>query len=143
VATLGALRPVELDHDLLAALEMSCQSGAVTAGALGRPRPQSRVLVGEPHQLGVAISGGLDGDVVEDAAGAGIDRSCRVGVDVGSTPMTTSTALGAANAEPRVTPELSRLSRIGTRDLDHRDGTKQGCRGIDSSPPRGVTKGVP
>ena len=83
MATLGAFGAVELDHDLLAALQVPGQPGAVAAGALDRPRPQRRVLVGELHQLGVAVGGGLDGDLVEHAAGAGVDRGRGVGVDVG------------------------------------------------------------
>jgi hypothetical protein len=83
VTSLGALGPVELDDDLLAAFEVPGQAGAVTAGAFDRPGPQGCVLVGELHQLGVAVSGGLDGDLVEHAAGPGVDRGRGMGVDVG------------------------------------------------------------
>jgi hypothetical protein len=83
VATLGAFGTVELDHHLLTALEVSCQPGTVAAGAFDRPGPQGCVLVGELHQLVVAVSGRFDGDLVEHAAGSGVDRGRRVGVDVG------------------------------------------------------------
>lgn len=80
---LGALGPVEFDHDLLAALQVARQTGAMAAGALDRPGPQDGVLVGELHQLGVPIRGGLDGDLVEHTAGPGVDDGCGMGVDVG------------------------------------------------------------
>ena len=35
------------------------------------------------HQLGVAVSGRLDSDLVEHAAGPGVDRGCGVRVDMG------------------------------------------------------------
>jgi hypothetical protein len=41
------------------------------------------VVVGKLHQLDIALGGGIDGDLVEDATGRGIDRGCGVGVDVG------------------------------------------------------------
>jgi hypothetical protein len=62
------------------------QTGAVTAGALDRPRPQRQVLVGELGQPLVALSGGLDGDLTEHRASVRIDRSRRVGVHVGVDP---------------------------------------------------------
>jgi hypothetical protein len=83
VATLGALGAVELDHHLLAALQVPRQPGTVAAGALDGPRPQRGLLVGELHELGVAVSGGLDGEPIEHAAGPRIDRGRGVGVDVG------------------------------------------------------------
>jgi hypothetical protein len=83
VAPLGAFRAVELDHELLTALKVPGQSGAVAAGALDRPGSQSGVLVGEGHKLDIAVSGGLNGDLTEHAAGAGVDCGRGVGVDVG------------------------------------------------------------
>jgi len=41
------------------------------------------VLIGDLRQLAVAVGGGLDGDLVEHAAGPDIDRGSGVGVDVG------------------------------------------------------------
>jgi hypothetical protein len=83
VASLGPLWSVELDHDLLAPFEVSCQSGAVAPGALDRPRPQHRVLVGELNELGISISAGFDSDLSKHPAGPRVDRSRGVGVDMG------------------------------------------------------------
>lgn len=41
------------------------------------------MLVGELDQSGVAVRGGLDGDLIEHPAGAGLDHGGRVGVHVG------------------------------------------------------------
>ena len=62
---------------------MTTQAGAVATGPLDRPRPQHRVVVGELHQLGIALSGRQDGDLVEDATSRSIDRGRGVGMDVG------------------------------------------------------------
>lgn len=83
VTSLGAFGAVELDDDLVAALEVPGQAGAVTAGALDRRRAQGSVLVDELHQFGVAIGGGVDGDLLEHAAGTSVDDGRGVGVDVG------------------------------------------------------------
>ena len=83
VERLPELGPVELDHDLLAVAQVAGQASAVAAGALDRPRTQHGVLIGELHQLLVAIGRGLDGDLAEHTTGAGIDRGRGVGVDMG------------------------------------------------------------
>ena len=62
---------------------MAAQTGAVAAGSLDRPGTQHRVVVGELHQLGIALGCRLDGDLVEDTTGRGVDRGRGVGVDVG------------------------------------------------------------
>ena len=65
-------------------LEMDREPPAVASGALDRPGPQRGVggadLVGELHQLGVALGGGLDADLRQDSTGAGVDRGRGVGV---------------------------------------------------------------
>jgi len=59
------------------------QTGAVTTGPLDRPGPQHRVVVGELHQLGIAQSCRLNGDLAQDTTSASIDHGRGVGVDVG------------------------------------------------------------
>jgi hypothetical protein len=83
VTALDPLGSVELDDDLVAACHVTAQAGAVAAGTLDRPRPKGGVLVGELHQAGVAVCGGLDGHLGEDAAGAGVNGRGGMGVDVG------------------------------------------------------------
>ena len=41
------------------------------------------MVVGELHQLGIALGRRLDGDLAEDTTGRGIDHGRGVGVDVG------------------------------------------------------------
>ena len=77
------LGSVELDDDLLALRQVTRQAGAVATGPLDRPGPQHGVLVGELHQLGIAVSGGLDSDLAEYAASGRVDRSGRVGPNMG------------------------------------------------------------
>jgi hypothetical protein len=62
---------------------VTTQTGAVTSSPLDRPDPQHRMVVGELHELGVALGGRLDGDLVEDATGRGVDHCRGVGMDVG------------------------------------------------------------
>ena len=62
---------------------MTTQTGAVAAGPLDRPGPQHRVVVGELHQLGIALGCRLDGDLVEDTTSRSIDHGRGVGMDVG------------------------------------------------------------
>ena len=62
---------------------MTTQTGAVTTGPLDRPGPQHRVVVGELHQLGIALGCRLDGDLVEDTTSRSIDHGRGVGMDVG------------------------------------------------------------
>ena len=62
---------------------MSTQTGAVTAGPFDGPGSQRRVVVGELHQLGVALGCGLDGDLIQDTTGRGVQDGRGVGVDVG------------------------------------------------------------
>ena len=62
---------------------MTAQAGTVTAGPFDRPRSQRRVVVGELHQLAIALGGCFDGDLVEDTTGRSIDHGRGVGVDVG------------------------------------------------------------
>ncbi|WZU35797.1 hypothetical protein Rruber_05310 (plasmid) [Rhodococcus ruber] len=83
MAALGALGSVEFDDEFLTAFEQSGQAGTVPAGALDRPHSQCAVLVGEVHQILVAIDSGRHGDLAENSAGAGGDRRSGVGVDVG------------------------------------------------------------
>ena len=40
-------------------------------------------MFGQLHQLGIALGCRLDGDLVEDTTGRGVDRGRGVGVDVG------------------------------------------------------------
>ena len=83
VAARGPLRAVQLDDDLGEVQQVTAQAGAVTAGPLDRPGPQHGVVVGELHQLGIALGCRLDGDLVEDTTGRGIHDGRGVGVDVG------------------------------------------------------------
>ena len=83
LAVNGFTVPGQDDTDLLTAFEVPGQTSTVTAGALDGPGSQHRVLIGELHQLGVTVGGGLDGDLVEHPAGAGIDCGRGMGVDVG------------------------------------------------------------
>ncbi len=62
---------------------MTAQAGAVTTGPLDRPGPQHRMVVGELHELGVALGCRLDGELVEDATCRGVEDCRGVGVDVG------------------------------------------------------------
>lgn len=91
MAALGALGSVEFDDEFLTAFEQSGQAGTVPAGALDRPHSQCAVLVGEVHQILVAIDSGRHGDLAENSAGAGGDRRSGVVSTWVSTPMTTST----------------------------------------------------
>ena len=61
---------------------MTTQAGAVAAGPFDRPGPQHRVVVGELHQLGIALGCRLDGDLAEDTTGRGVERRRGVSVDV-------------------------------------------------------------
>ena len=83
VAAGSPLGSVELDDDLLALRQVTRQAGAVPTGPLDRPGPQHGVLVGELHQLGIAIRGGFDGDLAEYPAGGSINHGRGVGMDVG------------------------------------------------------------
>lgn len=62
---------------------MAAQTSAVTTGPLDRPSLRHRVIVGELHQFGIALSCCLDGDLVQDTTGRRIDHSRGVGVNVG------------------------------------------------------------
>ena len=62
---------------------MPTQAGAVATGALDRPGPQRGVVVGELHELGIALGCRLHRDLVEDTTGRGVDHGRGVGVDVG------------------------------------------------------------
>ena len=55
----------------------------MTAGPLDRPSPQDRVVVGELHQLGIALSCRLDRDLLEDTTSRSINHGRAVGMDVG------------------------------------------------------------
>jgi hypothetical protein len=44
------------------------------------------VVVGELHQLGIALGCCIDGDLVEDTTGRGVDHGRGVGMDVGVDP---------------------------------------------------------
>ena len=55
----------------------------MATGSLDRPGPQRRVVVGEFHQLAVALGCCLDGDLVKDSTSRGVDHGRRVGADVG------------------------------------------------------------
>src|SRR3954470_16281756 len=50
---------------------------------LDRPGPQHRVVVGEVHQLGIALWCRIDGDLVEDPTRRGVESRRGVGMDVG------------------------------------------------------------
>ncbi len=85
VAAPGSLGAVQLDDELAAACQVAGQAGAVAAGSLDRPGPQTRVLARELNECLVSLGGRLDGDLGEHPAGPG--ASCRgagrrdVGVD--------------------------------------------------------------
>ena len=49
VAALGTLGSVELDHDLIAPLEVSGQASTMAAGPFDRPDSQRSLLVSELH----------------------------------------------------------------------------------------------
>ena len=74
---------VQLDDDLRGRQQETAQTGTMAAGALDRPGPQRRVVVGELHQLGIALGCRLDRDLVEDTTGRGVDHGRGVSVDVG------------------------------------------------------------
>lgn len=76
VTALSPLGSIELDDDLLERFEVSGQAGAVATGTFDRPGPQHGVLAGKLDHLGVALCGGLDGDLAEDTTGAGVDYGC-------------------------------------------------------------------
>jgi hypothetical protein len=86
-APVGADRPVELDDQLLTLVQADRQPAAVAGGALDRPGPQRRVLggdlLGELHQLLIALGGRLDGDLCDHTTGVSIDRGRGMGQDVG------------------------------------------------------------
>ena len=82
VAARSPLRAVQLDDDLRGLQRVTAQPGSVAAGPLDRPGPQHRVLVGELHQLGIALGCRLDGDLIEDTTGRGIHHRGGVGVHV-------------------------------------------------------------
>ena len=83
VAACGPLRAVQLDDDLRALQQVTAQAGAVAAGPFDGPGSQRRVVVGELHQFGVALGCRLDGDLIQDATGRGVQDGRGVGVDVG------------------------------------------------------------
>jgi hypothetical protein len=62
---------------------VTTQTGAVAAGPLDRPGPQRRVVVGELDELGIALGCRLDGDLVEDTTGRGVEDRRGVGMYVG------------------------------------------------------------
>ena len=74
VAARGPLWAVQLDDDLGHLQQVTTQTGAVATGPLDRPRPQRRVVVGELHQLGIALGCRLDGDLVKDSTSRGVDH---------------------------------------------------------------------
>ena len=83
VATRSPLRAIQLDDDLRGLQQVTTKAGAVTTGPLDRPSPQHRVVVGELHQLGIALGCRLDGDLVEDTTSRSINHGRGVGMDVG------------------------------------------------------------
>jgi hypothetical protein len=83
VAARCPLRAVQLDDDLRHLQQVTAQTGAVAAGSLDRPGPQCRMVVGELHQFGIALGCRLDGDLIADTTGRGVDRCRGVGMDVG------------------------------------------------------------
>jgi hypothetical protein len=83
VATRSPLRAIQLDDDLRHLQQVTTQTGAVTTGPLDRPSAQHRVVVGELHQLGIALGCRLDGDLVKDTTSRSIDHGRGVGMDVG------------------------------------------------------------
>jgi hypothetical protein len=86
VAAGGTVRAVELDDQLAALGEEPGQAGAIAAGALDRPRPQTGVLVSQRDERGVAIEVGPDGELVDGCAGRCHDDCGGVGVFVGVDP---------------------------------------------------------
>ena len=82
-ASRGPLRAVQLDDDLGHLQQVTAQASAVTTGALDRPGPQRCLVVGELHQIGIALGCRIDGDLVEDTTGRGVEDRCGVGMDVG------------------------------------------------------------
>jgi hypothetical protein len=83
VASGRTVRAVELDHQLVTAVEVSGEPGAVAAGALDRPGSKSRVSIRHRDELGVAVRVGVDGAFVEHGAGGRVDHRGGVGVLVG------------------------------------------------------------
>src|SRR3954453_7506728 len=73
---------VQLDDNLGHLQQVTTQAGAVTTGPLNRPCPQRRVIVGELHQLGIALDCRLDGDLVENTTSCGVHHGCGVGMHV-------------------------------------------------------------
>jgi hypothetical protein len=83
VATRGSLRTVQLDDDLRGIQQLAAQTGAMATSPLDRPGPQRGVIVGELHQLDIALGRRLHGELVEDPTSRSIDYGCGVGMDVG------------------------------------------------------------
>ena len=61
---------------------MTAQAGAVAAGPFDRPGPQHRIVVGELHQLDIALGCRLHGDLAEDTTGRGVDHCRGVGMNM-------------------------------------------------------------
>ncbi len=79
-------RAVQLEDHLLGVAEVAGQAGAVAAGALDRPRPQAAMLLGQFHQLAIAVGVGGHGDRGEQGTVGGRDQRGGVGVGVGVDP---------------------------------------------------------
>ena len=84
VAALGPLGPVELDDQLLA--EVAGETCPVATCASDGPGPQARVLIGEGHELGIAVGGHLDRELTEHAARSGAECGRAVGSPRGCRP---------------------------------------------------------
>jgi hypothetical protein len=92
VAPSRPVRAIQLDHQLVEAVEVPGQAGAITAGPLDRPCPKSRVPIGHSHELGVAVRVGVDGELIENRTGGRIDHPGGGVCLWVSTPMTRSTS---------------------------------------------------
>lgn len=55
----------------------------MAAGALDRPYPQRRIVIGKVDQALVALVGGGHSQLIKHRAGAGIDHGPGMGLDVG------------------------------------------------------------
>ena len=82
----GALGPVQLHHLLGVGSKEAGQAGAVAAGALDRPHPLARLLVGQLEQLAVAGRGRRHRRLVDHGAGGRDHNRGGVGVLVGVDP---------------------------------------------------------